>query len=185
MSGKFSVNIKNRSVSFSCNFGNYEKKYEENIKNYIKKDEKDLDFILIDDDEIDSAQTLDLFERLPLKNRIHLFYETQDAMKFFEVSYSFSNNPLNVIILLDQKMPNISGIEFLEELRRTPAVSDAPVFLLTHLADETLVFDACEQYAQGFFVKPLNIKELSSQISDLPGYSLRELEEGIQFIKNI
>lgn len=181
------MNIKNRSISFDCNYQSYKNKYDNKCVNHthFKETEQILDFILIDDDEIDASMTRNLFQRLPLHNPLHLFYDTSEAMKYFEMYHRVTNVALHSIVLLDQNMPATTGLEFLEELRRTPEISELPVFLLTHLSDEKTIFKACENYAQGFFVKPLNMTELATQISTLPGYGYKSIDDGLQFIKNL
>ena len=63
-------------------------------------------------------------------------------------------------ILVDVRMPNMGGMEALNEIRRQPSTSDIPVIMLSaDLRDEQRALDAGASY---FVPKPYNGKQLAS-----------------------
>ena len=68
------------------------------------------------------------------------------------------------IILLDWMMPGMSGIEVLQNLRKTPKTASIPVYMLTakgKMGDAEKAFAAG---ADGYFTKPIDLKELSESL---------------------
>lgn len=57
------------------------------------------------------------------------------------------------VILLDLRMPNVSGLEVLEILKTTKQTKDIPVIVLTALGDDNLRQDALARGAADYLVK--------------------------------
>lgn len=73
-----------------------------------------------------------------------------------------SRHPLPAVMLLDLKMPGLSGHEVLEWLRAQPALRGLKVFVLTS-SGETRDRERVEKAgAQGYFVKPLTSEHLTA-----------------------
>lgn len=68
------------------------------------------------------------------------------------------------LILLDIVMPRLDGFQFLEVLRRLPAMADIPVAFLTTSASPRDQKRASETSACGYIVKPDSFDELETRI---------------------
>ena len=60
------------------------------------------------------------------------------------------------LVLLDHMMPNLSGAEVLQSLRRTHSSSDLPVIMVTAESDSTRIVEALELGANDYIVKPID-----------------------------
>ncbi len=69
-------------------------------------------------------------------------------------------HPSPSFVLLDLKMPNLTGIEALREMRADSGAASLPVILLTSSTQEADIAAAHTLGANGFFVKPSNATEL-------------------------
>jgi CheY-like chemotaxis protein len=69
------------------------------------------------------------------------------------------------LILLDINMPDVSGMDFLEFLRRRPAWKQLPVVMLSTEAADVTVDYASSLGADGYITKPVTIEELESAIN--------------------
>jgi two-component system response regulator (stage 0 sporulation protein F) len=78
------------------------------------------------------------------------------------------------LILLDFKMPGMSGFETLEELRRI--APDAPVIVITAFNDPDIVDEAKKRGAQCCINKPFDLHEILTLVKGL----LAEEESGRQ-----
>jgi len=70
------------------------------------------------------------------------------------------------LILLDLKMPYMSGIEVLEHLRRDPALSSIPVLVVTAWVDSAMQARCLELGAKEFFSKPFSLRELTTKVEE-------------------
>ncbi len=79
------------------------------------------------------------------------FFEAADAAAGLRLCREQSPD----CVLLDYKLPDMTGIEFLEKLRSTdePGIQGAAVVMLTGLADEQVAVDAMKSGAQDYLVK--------------------------------
>ena len=68
------------------------------------------------------------------------------------------------IIVLDINMPEVSGLDFLEFLRRRPEWKDLPIIMLSTEAADVTVDQAMELGADGYVMKPATLEELEKAI---------------------
>ena len=68
------------------------------------------------------------------------------------------------LILLDVRMPKMSGIEVLRELKSNYPLSEIPVIMLSGLLDESTKKECNYQYSEEFVEKPVTIASLRDRI---------------------
>ena len=64
------------------------------------------------------------------------------------------------LLILDINMPEVSGLDMLEFLRRRPEWKNLPVVMLSSEATDTIVDKALELGADSYVMKPVTIEEL-------------------------
>ena len=78
--------------------------------------------------------------------------------------------PLPSILLLDLKMPGITGFEVLERLRARPAFAKMLKVVLSQLDDTKSIQRAYNLGADSFLIKPITEAELRGLIQGFPGH---------------
>lgn len=68
------------------------------------------------------------------------------------------------LIILDQEMPEMTGLEFLAARRRAPRLLHIPVLVVSSLADTKSVDAVLKAGASGFIAKPFGPEEFYSAI---------------------
>jgi len=69
------------------------------------------------------------------------------------------------LIILDINMPEVSGLDMLEFLRRRPEWKNLPVVMLSSEAADTIVDKALELGADSYVMKPVTIEELEKAMA--------------------
>ena len=69
------------------------------------------------------------------------------------------------LMILDINMPEVSGLDMLEFLRRRKEWKNLPVIMLSSEAADTMVDKAMEMGADGYVMKPVTIDELEKVLS--------------------
>ena len=64
------------------------------------------------------------------------------------------------LILLDINMPEVTGLDLLEFLRRRPGTKDLPVVMLSTEASDVMIDRANQLSADSYVSKPVTIEEL-------------------------
>ncbi|GAB4540018.1 MAG: response regulator [Anaerolineales bacterium] len=69
------------------------------------------------------------------------------------------------LMLLDISMPEVSGLDMLEFIRRRKEWQDLPIIMLTSEASDVTIDQALALGADGYIKKPVTIEELESAIA--------------------
>ena len=69
------------------------------------------------------------------------------------------------LMVLDINMPEVSGLDLLEFLRRGSAWKDLPIVMLSSEAADVTVDQAMDLGADGYVMKPVTIDELEKAIN--------------------
>ncbi len=64
------------------------------------------------------------------------------------------------LLMLDISMPEISGLDLLEFLRRREEWKDLPILMLSSEASDVMVDKALKMGADGYLIKPVTIEEI-------------------------
>ncbi len=71
------------------------------------------------------------------------------------------------LILLDLLMPEVSGFDFLKELRNSNDRSDIPVIVISAVNSKDIMDECKSLGANDFFAKPVDIQAFISRVRDL------------------
>src|SRR5262245_23726176 len=113
-------------------------------------------FLLIEDNENDIVLIRRAFADASVINPIVLVKNGEEAMAYFMGIGAYKNRsefPLPSLVLLDLKLPGMSGIEFLRWLRQQPEMGKTRVIVLTSSSLTRDVNDAYQAGANSFLVK--------------------------------
>ncbi|HYG36168.1 MAG TPA: response regulator [Clostridia bacterium] len=132
-----------------------------------------LPVLYVEDDENDIFFLRHAFEAAGITNPLLIARHGQEAMEYFS---NIGNLPeqggpqsLPCLILLDLKMPRISGLELLHWLRHESGLPQLPVVVLSSSAHLEDVDRAYELGANAFVVKPTSVDDrvyLAKSIKD-------------------
>jgi len=110
--------------------------------------------ILIIDDDVASCRTLELHFRR-LGHRAELAHTFESGLETAE------RRPPDLVIL-DIRMPGVSGLEGLPRLKRR--FSETPVIMITAFHDMDTTIEAMKRGADDYIDKPIDLKELDSAV---------------------
>jgi len=75
-------------------------------------------------------------------------------------------------VLLDLRLPKLSGLEVLKTIRTSRELHTVPVVILTALTAERDVFCVYEHHVNSYLVKPVDYAQFSQLLHDLGFYWL-------------
>jgi len=140
--------------------------------------------VLVEDDAADAKLLIRKFGRAGVNNPIsHL--TTGDQMLAYvnrigdyaeEIAY-----PLPVLIILDLKLPGITGLELLPVIRRNREWKVVPIVVLTSDEDERVIRGAYELGANSYLVKSADEAEVLRMAERIRDYWL-ELNRNPQLV---
>lgn len=131
--------------------------------------------LLVEDNEMDVVLTLDAFKEAHLKNTVHVSRTGEAALDYLFARGEFSDrnaHPLPELILLDLKLPGVSGLEVLEEIKSNPGLKRIPVIILTSSAEEGDRALGYDLGANSYLVKPISFEGFLEVVGSIKEYWL-------------
>ncbi|HMX61709.1 MAG TPA: response regulator [Candidatus Sumerlaeota bacterium] len=109
---------------------------------------------------VDDENDILLIVRTSLKDE----YDVDTASSGAEALQKIQDNPPDLVIL-DMMMPEMDGIEVLEEIRRMTQTATTPVIFLTGVSDKAKIREALDKGTQYYITKPFNYNDLVSKVA--------------------
>jgi two-component system response regulator len=76
------------------------------------------------------------------------------------------------LVLLDIRLPKLSGLDVLRSIRANPLTSSVPVVMLTSSGEASDIASSYQSGANGFVRKPVDFGAFSEKLNRLQGYWL-------------
>jgi CheY-like chemotaxis protein len=125
--------------------------------------------LLVEDDKRDLELTLIALERSQLANEVVVMRDGAEALDYLRRegvhAARAEGNP--AVVLLDLKLPKVTGLEVLQAVRADPALASVPVVMLTSSQEEADVLRSYQLGVNAYVVKPVAFDHFVSAIADL------------------
>jgi putative two-component system response regulator len=130
--------------------------------------------LVVDDDPVVRETIQDSLE--------HLGYRTRGATSAEDALEQIPGDPPD-LILLDVRMPGITGIELCRQLKADQATRLIPVILLTAQGELDSRVAGLEAGADDYFTKPVHLRELAARVRSL--LRLKRVVEELEQAENM
>lgn len=101
------------------------------------------------------------------------------AVHYLRQEGEYAEAPRPDIVLLDLKLPKLSGHQVLKAIKSDPATASIPVIMLTTSASSEDREQAMDLHANSYVVKPLSLDEFNRMAKDLDDFWSRWHENQI------
>jgi len=116
---------------------------------------------LIIDDQLTSRQILkQLVSTIEQNLTVHDFANPLEALSWT------AKNPVD-LVLVDYKMPEMNGVEFIRKFRMNPVSAHVPVIMVTSIEDRNVRYEALGAGATDFLMKPVDHHECRARCRNL------------------
>ncbi len=133
--------------------------------------EAKVEIVFIEDNPADVELTLNALKKKNLANNVKVLNDGEEALDYlFQVCAPSGGGECPRLILLDLKLPKVSGLEVLEKIRSDERTKMIPVVVLTSSAEEK---DRVESYKLGvnsYIVKPVEFDSFARVASEIGLY---------------
>jgi len=134
-----------------------------------------VDILIVEDNPNDAELTIRALKKQNLANRFFLVEDGAEALDFIFCRGKFEArkecNSLKVIFL-DLKLPKVSGLEVLKEIRENEQTKLLPVVIVTSSKEDPDIKSAYELGANSYVVKPVDFEHFISAVSNTGLYWL-------------
>lgn len=124
--------------------------------------------LLVEDNPVDLDLTLRAFKRRHLANPVVVARDGQEALDW--ISRWEAGEALPLVVLLDVKLPRVSGLEVLRQYREHAVSQNVPVVMLTSSSEDRDVKAAYQYHVNSYIVKPVNFDNLMDVAAQIELY---------------
>ena len=124
--------------------------------------------LLVEDNPMDVELTLRAFAKRRLANPVEVARDGEEALA--GIADWDKGKPQPVVILLDLKLPKVSGLEVLRALKAHPTYKRIPVVVLTTSKEDRDVRTAYDIGANSYIVKPVDFEKFTEMAEQIEMY---------------
>ena len=125
--------------------------------------------LLVEDDLRDVELTLAALEEYHLANKVFVVHDGAEALDYLYHRGKFQmragGNP--VVILLDNKMPKVNGLEVLKTIKADEHLKTIPVVVLTSSRETPDLVEFYKHGVNAYVVKPVDFTEFMEAVKQL------------------
>jgi CheY-like chemotaxis protein len=125
--------------------------------------------LLVEDDPADVQLTLSALEDNHLANRVAVVENGEEALDYLYRRGKFKmrsgGNP--IVVLLDNKMPKVNGLEVLKTIKADEHLKIIPVVALTSSRETPDLIEFYKHGVNAYVVKPVDFAEFMKAIKNL------------------
>jgi two-component system response regulator len=136
-------------------------------------EDTEIEILLVEDNNEDAEMTMKALRKHNLGNHIVHLKDGAEAIDFIFGTGKYENRDISKkpkMILLDLKMPKVSGIEVLKTLKSDERTKSIPIVVLTNSEEDPDIKACFELGVNSYIVKPVEFEKFSAAISELGVY---------------
>lgn len=133
------------------------------------------DILLVEDNEDDAEVTIRTLKKSGVANEVYWTKDGAEALDFLYARGRYQGrdpNHLPQVVLLDLRLPKLSGLEVLKQLRTDPAFRLLPVVVLTSSTQDEDVVRSYELGVNSYVSKPVKFEDFAKVVEQLGMYWL-------------
>jgi CheY-like chemotaxis protein len=124
-------------------------------------------FLLVEDDETHAHLVTRSLAKSRVANRVFRVADGAEALAFLKGEGKFKGAERPDVVLLDLKLPKLSGHEVLALIKTDPNLQKIPVVVMTTSDAESDRAKAYEHHANSYVVKPVDFEKFRQLVNDL------------------
>jgi two-component system response regulator len=131
--------------------------------------------LLVEDNPDDEVLTLRALKKAKVANHIEVVRDGAEALDFVFCTGKYAGRNADEspqLILLDLKLPKITGLQVLEKIRADERTRRIPVVILTSSTEPVDIISGYDLHANSFVSKPVNFQDFSEVVQKLGLYWL-------------
>lgn len=131
--------------------------------------------LLVEDEPADARLLIRAFTRAGVLNPIKHLFRGDEALAFLQGINQYADrreHPLPILIILDLKLPGMSGLELMRWIRLQRELRRIPVLVLTGQKDDKFIEAAYDAGANSYLLKSFAEDEIDRVVNLINNYWL-------------
>lgn len=132
-----------------------------------------VEILFVEDSTDDALLTIRALKRSGFTNKLHHVIDGAEALDFIYCKGAYAErnkDEFPKLILLDLKMPKVSGIQVLEKIKTDPQLKSIPVVMLTSSNEGPDIEKCFALGANSYIVKPVDSDNFFNAVKEIGLY---------------
>ena len=134
---------------------------------------QEVEVLIVEDNDEDAELAIRALKKHRLANNVVHLSDGEQALDFIFGRGNYSDRVISQmpkVILLDIKMPKVSGLQVLHAVKSDPRMKVIPVVILTSSEEDPDIKKSYELGANSYIVKPVEFDNFSKTVAELGMY---------------
>lgn len=131
-----------------------------------------IDILLVEDNADHAELILMVLRENHIQNEVRVIPNAEAALDYLQRSLKEMDIPTPGLVLLDIKLPGMSGVELLQEIKGDTQLKPIPVVMLTTSANDKDIIESYNHGANSYVVKPVDYQQFVKVLQELKFYWL-------------
>jgi two-component system response regulator len=139
----------------------------------MENSKEQVEILLVEDNPDDAMLSIMALEENHIVNNIIHLKDGAEALDYIFHTGKFASKPVDThpkIILLDLKMPKVSGLEVLRKLKADEQMKKIPVIVFTSSNQDPDVKECYSLGVNSYVVKPLSFAQFKNAVNEIGLY---------------
>lgn len=128
--------------------------------------------LLVEDSNDDEELTILGLREAHIQNKIDVVRDGAEALDYLFQRGKYEGVGMPQLVFLDLKLPKVSGLEILKQIRANPLTEYLPVVIFTSSREEQDLIESYKLGANSYIQKPVDFDEFSKAVNFLGLYWL-------------
>lgn len=140
-----------------------------------QRSSEEIEILLVEDNPNDQELAIRALKKHNLANHVQIAGDGEEALLYLFGEGKYAGRDISLIprvILLDLKLPKVSGLDVLARVKSDPRTKMIPVVVLTSSGEERDRLKSYELGVNSYIVKPVDFDKFLAAVSELGFYWL-------------
>jgi CheY-like chemotaxis protein len=133
---------------------------------------KPIDILLVEDCVDEAEWTIDALKDGRVRNQVYWVETGEEALAFLGRQGRHAAAPRPDLVLLDLRLPGMSGHEVLAEIKQHPQWKRIPVVIMTSSEQEKDILAAYDRHANCYVTKPVDMDKFLAVVRSIEDFWL-------------
>jgi len=135
--------------------------------------EQSVFILLVEDNPADAELAVRALRGGRITNQIQVLTDGAEALDFIFCRGDYAHRQITnqpKVVLLDLKLPKVSGLEVLQQLKSDPRTQMIPIVVMTSSAQDSDIIESYKLGVNSYIVKPVDFEQFNKAVEQIGFY---------------
>ena len=132
-----------------------------------------VEILLVEDNPVDAMMIKEALHLAKIRHQLSLVEDGEAALRFLRNEHPHESAPRPEVVILDLRLPRVSGHAVLGAMKSDPGLRPIPVLVLTTSSAQRDIAKSYDLHADQFVTKPVGLNVLAGELKIIEGLAAR------------